>query len=194
MKKTTALLYFLFVISNCFGQTAEEWKKKGKEKLDAKEYAAAVNYLGKSILIDTNDTESYLYRSEANMYLEKYNEALIDVNKVLFRDKHSPIANYRMGRIKYIYEDYKVAIEYFNKCIEVGLYVPKSFYWRGLSKVMIGDSIGSVDDYNKAIEITPSDFDSYYFRGRTFVALNKFKEAITEFDKSIELKPKEAFL
>ena len=120
MKKTTTLLYFLFVISNCFGQTAEEWKNKGKEKLDAKEYAAAVNYLIKSIQLDSNDTESYLYRSEANMYLEKYNEALIDVNKVLFRDKHSPIANYRMGRISQALNNPRDAIQKYGYVMNIG--------------------------------------------------------------------------
>ena len=81
MKKILFLLMFPVL---CFGQTAEEYEKSGRKKLNLEDYKGAIADYTKAIELNSDfNYYNYNLRGAAKVNLKDYDGAIADFNKAI---------------------------------------------------------------------------------------------------------------
>ena len=81
MKKLLFLLVFIPLVS--FGQTAEDYFKKGLDERMKKNYSSSIYYFNKAIELNNNDYNYYMGRGISRNDLKSYKEAIEDFSLVI---------------------------------------------------------------------------------------------------------------
>lgn len=121
--------------------------------------------------------------------LERYEEALLSINKGLEIDSNDNRLYLLKGQVLIAQERYKEAIEAYDQSIKLqpnGL----AYFGRGLliSRYM-KDLEGARDDYTKAIDINPDFFKAYEQRGVVRSELGDTQGALDDYTEAIKLEP-----
>ena len=194
MKKIAILLFFVLLILESSGQTAEIYLKKGNEKYKASELEEAINYYTKAIEINTNFTEAYLNRAKAELGSLKFAEALKDYDiTIKLSPEGYPEAYFNKALlISLISRNDKTGLQLYNKAIELNPKYIEAYYWRGKTKDNLEDYQGAITDFLKVIELNQTYEDIHLTIGQVKVKLKDYEGAATDFNKAIEINPKSA--
>ena len=131
-------------------------------------FESAIVCLDKAIEIDSLDPATFTDRGKTHAYMNDYNKAITDFNKVLKLDstgKQAEAAYYFLGRLHMLTGKNKEAVPYFDKLL---LLVPtddEGYFLRGTAKSNIMDIDGSIRDYDLAIKYNPDYMEAYANRG-----------------------------
>ncbi|MCX6146914.1 MAG: tetratricopeptide repeat protein [Candidatus Kapabacteria bacterium] len=126
MKKIIIILIIFLYSQNTYSQYAGAYFERGKEKANSKDYYGAIQDYNKAIELNQDDPYIYFYRGTVYIQLEKYNEAISDLNKCLTivssnREKFKSLTEesyHLIGLSKFGLKDYKSAVLYFTKALE----------------------------------------------------------------------------
>jgi len=192
MKKNILILsiaiLFYFVSS---AQKSQQYLiKMAKNKVEAKEWAEALNFINEAIQKDATEPNHYVIRSIAKSGLNNYKGALKDLDKAIKLDPNYSLAYYNKG---VIYSDYKnnikKAIKEFSKAIEILPTYEDALINRGKCRYQIADYEGYLDDFNSLIVLQPENALLYMERSRAYFKLQLYAEAIYDNKKAISLEP-----
>lgn len=83
MKKLLMLLLSALTMISCSTLTADEYKNRGKEKLQLEDFIGAIADYNKAIEIDPQDANAYYNRGVAKICLGDYSGAITDCNTTI---------------------------------------------------------------------------------------------------------------
>jgi tetratricopeptide (TPR) repeat protein len=174
--------------SNLDNEIMHVYYYSGRAKLELNDYQGSYEDFSKLIAFNPNDTIVYYYRSQSLDKLNRYSEALKDINLYisLIPDiSNHPYVLIHRGEIYEDLKDYKSAFADYNSVINE--YSHGVFLSRGAMKEKLHDSIGALSDYTITIELDSSNDVAYYYRGVLNYFLKRYKEALHDLSKTIEI-------
>ncbi len=121
---------------------------------------------------------------------KKYQEAIVNFNKVIEIDPNNKLAYFTRARAKSKLGDFKGSIEDNNKVIEIDPNSSMAYNNRGWDNYLQKNYIEALKDFNKAIELEPRNYVAYDSRQETKFALNDFAGCIEDCNMAISLNPK----
>jgi len=164
-------------------------KEEGDMHMISRNFEKAILKYDIAISINPKYTDAYYGRATANISLDRFNNSLEDLNKVIALDWRHAKAYYLRGFLKQsIYKEYLEAIKDFNMAIDMGKIDFDVYANRGSCKVQIGDLSGAIKDFSTSIELQPSLF-AYSERGACKLKLNDYHGAVMDYTNAISFKP-----
>ena len=141
-----------------------------KEKGDYKE---ALNYVNKSILIDSNKSFSFVLQGQIESSLEDDVAAIKSFAKAINLNQSNVSAYFYKALSFSLLNSFDSAIENFNKAIDIK---------QGVGKVYI-----EINNEHLPFEeqLNVPMYEIKYFRGLTFININKYYEALNDFEFSL---------
>lgn len=182
------LLFPLFV----YGQqpTAASFYEQALTFHDTKNYEEAVAYYTEALNIDHQFNNARYNRAMAYYEMEKYHQALIDLDLVLQNNPEDIAAYEQRGRIKYMLQDARGAVADYSIVMEnqsMGLL----YVNRGLAYTQATDYEAAMKDFAKAIDTNPDDIEAYVGMGDVQFELGAYEKSIVYYDQALELDPKD---
>ena len=119
---------------------------------------------------------------------DKFDEAIVEFNKIIDADPKSANAYYNLG---YAYDkkgDLANSISNFSKAIEIDPTLTDAYYNRGFAYYKKGNFDSAIADYSKAIEISPDSADAYYGLGLVYSQKGDLDKAISEYTQAIKVR------
>ena len=173
--------------------TAVQWKEKGVERYNRKDYQGAIEYFRKSIELAPQYATPWNNMGAAYSDLGDYNKAIECCRKAIELDPKYAYPWNNMGFAYGELGDNNKEIECYRKAIELD---PKcATAWHNM-----GTAYGNLGDYNKeikycrkAIELDPKYAYPWNNMGFAYGELGDYNKAIECCQKAIKLDPKFAY-
>jgi len=138
---------------------------------NSKNYQNALNAFTRAIELNlkpTVDANVFYERGFVYSQLEKYKEAIADLNKALEIDPKISSAFSFRGQAHFELGNYQQAINDYNKAIELNPKSAWAYYNRGLAYVNLGNYQQAIKDFTKTIELNPKNSMAYNNRGTAY--------------------------
>jgi tetratricopeptide (TPR) repeat protein len=163
---------------------------RGKAYLDAGDSAAANLDLDSSIAMHPTDPKIVSTIGYFLNLLERYPEALDQLNRAIAMDSTFAYAFNNRGFAKYKLGQYESAILDFDKSIALK---NDYFYWppwnRANAKRALGRYDAAIEDFNISLGHRPDHPEALNDRGETWEQLGKTDLAIADYEAALALKP-----
>lgn len=170
----------------------------GNEFYRKGEYEAAVFYYTKTIELNPNYVGSYFNRALAYARLEKYDKALIDLEKLVslleemktsrrFRQM-LPEAYYTRGLVLEYLKRPTEAVESYTIALACNPSYIKALSERGICYARQGNYSNAMRDLTKALGDEKDPLTLKYL-GDAYEKIGKFDDALVSYEKSFKLKP-----
>lgn len=166
---------------------AEGWFLRGIAKYYLNDYQGSHSDFTKSIRHNPILAQAYHYRANVENQMEKYSDALKDLDIAREIRPNDPDIIFTRGITHFQMLNYSEAIEDFTRVIQRSSGNLEAWLNRGTSRLLMGDTLGSIEDYGYAIRLNPFNADSYTRRGRVYFDQKKINPALDDINKSIEL-------
>ena len=163
--------------------------KKGVAHLDLNELEEAYTAFSRSIEIEADDTDWYVYRGIALRRMEKMNLALQDFSAAIELDPDNDFAYCSRGYCYYMMGIYEEALADCGKAIELAPNDQSYYRNRGMVYMEEGDLEKALADYNKAIELAPRETASYESRADVFLKMGKLDMAKESLEEILKIDP-----
>lgn len=202
MAKGFYTLLLLLVIAcsvKGYGQTAEEYYKKGNNKYDSSDYKSAINYFDSAIVRNKKNSLYYMSRGAAKYALNGNIVAISDYNKAIKINNPKDsiyLVYYYRSLIKQDKNNFKGAIKDCDTSIMLNPNNSNAFFARGSYYSILKNDEKAMEDLGKAIEINNPSSEihlAYYRRAQIKTNYKDYRGAISDLNKSIELHPKDMF-
>ena len=161
---------------------------RGTARYELGEFKSAADDFSQAIKREPNDAEHYYLRSWSYWNTDKFDDAIVDINKALDISKNS-LHYYSKGCFEYWAERYKDGIDDMTKGIELKPTETK-YVVRGDCYLELEMYDEALADYNSAIRFNPEYERAYHRRGILYERLDRLEDAERDFKKVIELNPK----
>jgi len=210
-KEVFFLLPFLFLITNCqvspshlsmdvktaFNKPTIQLKGKSlSHYLSAMIYhrqgnaEKAIQELEETLKYDPDATTPWVRLIRLYLMAEKYEQALISVDKVIQKNKNLPSLYLIRGELCHRLGRIDEAVDAFQKAIELN---PEDVL--GYSALLelqedTNDLVAAIDIYKRMIEKRPNSALLHYQLGLTYARIKNNTLAITELEKALELDPR----
>ncbi len=163
-------------------------KKQNKFDIAAQYYSQALLLRDTSIRVINN-------RGMCFYYMENFEAAIRDFNKVIKLDSTFYVAYNNRGSSRYNNQniadasmvDLRMAEADFNKCIKLQPDFQLAYRNRGIVRFYMDSLNASYKDLWTAIQLDPNDANAHYYLGKTLYKQNKYPVAIQFFDNAIKL-------
>jgi tetratricopeptide (TPR) repeat protein len=169
-------------------RTAADWLKIAMDFVGKGDYENAISFLNRTIELEPNMPEAYLYRGLAYRNMQKYKEALADYNKLLTIDPKSASAYNNRGVVYWKQGKHKEALDDYNKTISRAPNDYIVYNNRGVVYYEMGNYDNALADYSKAISLNPKFAQSYWNRAVNYLKLNRKDDARKDFKSACDLK------
>ncbi len=173
-------------------RTAADWFKIAADFVGKGDYENAVSFFNRTIEMDPNMAEAYLFRGLAYRNMQKYKEALADYTKLLSIDPNSAPAYNNRGVVYWKQGKHKEALADYNKTLSLAPNDYIVYNNRGVVYYEMGNYENALADYTKAISLNSKFAQSYWNRAVSYLKLNKKDEARKDFKSACDLKIDEA--
>ena len=131
--------------------------------------------------------DEYTKRADQAVRRNKFEEAIADYDKAIYRKPGDASLYYSRGLAKVQAEQYEDAIKDYNEATQLNSSYASAYYQRGLAKAQLVQYENAIADYDKAIELNPNDALIYNARGLAKEQLERYEEAEEDRQKSEEL-------
>jgi tetratricopeptide (TPR) repeat protein len=119
--------------------------------------------------------------------LERYEEALTDIDLLVRRSPKTTELQFEKGRLQLISKDTVGAFKTFNHLVEIDKYNPEAWGARALLNIIMDKRDEALDDYNQSIKLKTRNPNAYINRGILNYEKHKYRQALADYDKAIEL-------
>ena len=133
--------------------------------------------------------DEHVKRAEQSFKRHKFEEAIADYDKSIYREPTNASLYYSRGLAKAQQEQHENAIIDYDEAIRLNPSYASAYHQRGLTKVQLGQHENAITDYDEAIRLNPDDSSVYYQRGRAKAELRQHDAAIADYDEAIRLDP-----
>lgn len=171
--------------NNCLGNSKEIRKYSDiNEQLQETVY-----YCTKLTQEQPNNIEAFLVLGRSKYWLQDYNGAILDLDKVIIASSDNEQAYLFRGESKFYLQNYLNSIVDFSSVIKLSPKNSAAFLFRGKAKYYMHDYIGAVQDFNQLIELDPKSEEGYLQRGNAKFMLQDYLGAIQDDNYALELYP-----
>ena len=133
--------------------------------------------------------EEFMASATANYALERYEDALADLNQALnLRPDHPDTINNR-GVTHDSLKRYDEALVDYNRALELRPDHPETLNNRGVTYRNLDRYDEALADYNRALELRPDHPDTLNNRGVIYLRMERYVEALADFKRTLQLKP-----
>jgi tetratricopeptide (TPR) repeat protein len=126
-------------------------------------------------------------RIEAYDELERYDEALADINFLVRRSPKATELQFEKGRLQLVSKDTVGAFETFDHLVKIDKYNPEAWGARALINIIMEHRDEALEDYNQSIKLKTRNPNAYINRGILNYEKHKYRQALADYDKAIEL-------
>jgi tetratricopeptide (TPR) repeat protein len=175
---SSKIYYLLIFIILFFGATSFIKARTLQNPLTVAE--ATLKYGGICTVPYTNRGAYYLDR-------ERYEEAIVDYDKVLRFDSRNTVALNNLAKINMIYQEYENAIALYTFSIAINNRMDGPYYNRSIAKMRTGDFEGALHDADSAIRINKNAALLYNNRGALRMYLGFSQAALEDFNEAVKL-------
>lgn len=137
----------------------------GNTKFEAKDYKGALEDYTAAIQLNSDSTEPYVRRAEANLMLKKYDKAIADYNKALKIKADTIKFIYLRGLAYMTAENFKMAFADMTTVIRLSANHYDAYMARAAACEGLQNYKSAAYDYSEAIRIKPKDGLAYFKRG-----------------------------
>lgn len=174
---------------NYLSKAIAEWAQ------DVPDYEQAI--IDCNIFINRNredDIGSVVYslKGDSEYCLERYEDAIKDLSKVLELDPDSAMDLHCRAKAYYQIDEYEKAIADWNKVLEIDSEYNIYYFEKAYAEYKIGEYLESIDDYTKYLLSNPDDAGAFNNRGLSKYKLENYVDSIEDYSRAIELKPERA--
>ncbi len=148
--KKIVLVFFTFITSISFAQTAEEYFNEGFEKHKQKDFEAAIAAYSKAIKADEKFADAYFNRGSCELALHKFDLSKADFSKTILLDPAYAKAYYARASVYVSEEKYTESLPDLDKVIALEPSLPNALTLRGQIRAQTGNKKGACDDFNQA--------------------------------------------
>ncbi len=167
-----------------FVQLGLEYSQKGDlyAALDAFNVAIAAN--------PDHAPQAYYYRALLYNQMERYEDALADLDKALEQEPHFPQAYAARGALYLTLDRPASAVEDLKRAIELGLTDDPTVYLNlGLAYFHLDIYDAAEANFRKALELNPNMAAAHFNLGTLYLKKGDDKAALEHLNKAIELDP-----
>ena len=162
------------------------WNVNVSNITDNEQTLNAISYKDTEPVLD--DVKAFNNRARAYVKLEKYKNAIADLDKSVKLDPNNSKTHALRSFVYVRMEKYEKAILESNEAIELNHLNPTPFNNRGFAYKRLGIYNQAILDFNRAIKIEQDDL--YYANaGDTYRLMDKHNEAIKYYKKAINVTP-----
>ena len=173
---------------------------RGQVNFFREEYAAALvdfNSAARRIPVgreqDVQTDALYFYRATAHLYLQMYDQALMDLNRVLLVDPDLVAAYNNRGIAYYSLKDFDHALADFNQAIQLDPAQADAYSNRGTLYHARNDSPHALADFNQAIQLQPDNVQTYLSRSNIYFQQGDYAHALDDANQALQLDPNRSF-
>jgi Flp pilus assembly protein TadD len=186
-------LLSLLAMASC-GETADNLLQRGKDRLEAGDYAEAVQRFEKALELEPDNVETLNKLGLAQYKLVQLEQAIETYTKALAIEPDNVDVMSNLGAAYYRFGQLDNAIEIYNRAMAIA---PDdagirsnlaAAYFQKYEPDGPTDYLDmALEQYNKAVELQPDLAEAYYGRGVVYLVLKRVDEAIAAFEKFQEL-------
>ena len=138
--------------------------------------------------------DEYRMRADQAVRRDKFEEAIDDYDKAIYRRPGDASLYYSRGLAKVQAEQYEDAIKDYNEATQLNSSYTSAYHERGFAKAQLRQYDAAIADYDEAIRLNPDDSSVYYQRGLAKAELRQYDAAIADYDEAIRLNPNDEFI
>ncbi len=162
---------------------------RGLHYLQAKENEKAVEDFRAVLAKDGDRTEALHALAEAQVAMEKYDEALETANRAINADPEEAMGYNMRARIHALKGDLQAALSDLNKSLEVEVDGIPALLMRARVQQALGETEQALKDVNRALELRPGLVQGLELRSALLAASDKLEEAIGDLRKLLHADP-----
>ncbi len=149
----------------------------------------AVELFTRSIENSQELPKSYMYRGAAECSLNRFPEALTDLNKSFRLDPANDKIYYYYGKYHLLSGTYTQAIRFYDTAISKNPNYAAAYDERAIAKGLLGELQEAIEDEDRAIKLDSTVQIFYTDRGFAKSGLRLYEAAIEDYSHSIRLTP-----
>lgn len=132
--------------------------------------------------------DEYTKRAEQSIRRHRFEEAIFNYDKALYRKPGDVVLYYSRGLAKAQLGQYEEAIkEDYDEAIRLNSSYASAYYQRGFAKAQLGQHEEAIADYDEAARLNPNEASIYQQRAVVKEQLQRYTEAEEDHQKSKEL-------
>ncbi|KAG2231075.1 hypothetical protein INT48_001736 [Thamnidium elegans] len=118
----------------------------------------AVQFLNKSLKIDSNDAQSWYLLGRCYMVDQNYNKAYESYQQAVYRDARNPTFWCSIGVLYYQINQYRDALDAYSKAIRLNPYISEVWYDLGTLYETCNNQVqDALDAYQRAADLDPTN-------------------------------------
>ncbi len=168
-------------------EKAEEWKKKGLEEFNRKEYGKAIGSFQKAVDLDSANAEYPYYLGRALEKDGKQERALSLFEKNAVEKNHAKSSFYA-GKILYDKGEYAKSEKMFKIAVGADPAYALAWYALGLARDKQNDYDRAEGAYRESLKINPAYYDALFNLGINLKLQKKYSESAGILTKAISVK------
>ena len=177
---------FVFITIISFSQDSYE---KGLKLSEKGKYDKAIKHFSYYLEANPDSAKAFIKRGLAKLYLEDYNSAMNDFNKVLWMDSLFADAYFGLGDVYFSMKDVEAAIWNYNQAYRVDSTVFNYNVIFGDLCLDTGNIIKAIELYSIAIDQDSANPGLFNSRGFALEKLGKIAQAKSDFLEALRIDP-----
>ncbi|RKP01410.1 hypothetical protein CXG81DRAFT_12034, partial [Caulochytrium protostelioides] len=118
----------------------------------------AIQYLMRSLEVDTNDAQTWYLLGRCYMAQEKYNKAYDAYQQAVYRDGRNPTFWCSIGVLYYQINQFRDALDAYSRAIRLNPYISEVWYDLGTLYESCNNQVSdALDAYARALELDPNN-------------------------------------
>lgn len=164
------------------------YSKRGEIYFSEKKYTKAFEDFNQAYLLNNSELRYLLRKSISEYYLEKNDDALLDIQNYLKQNADDDLANYYCALILTKTEKFMESLEFVNKSIEKNTsnseyYLLRANIYLKTNKFELADN-----DYGMVLDLNPNFAEAYFNRATLRIKQGNADGACSDWQKAINLK------
>lgn len=166
---------------------ATELLMRGRQHHMRGEFDAAHDAYSDAIELDPEYTLAYFYRGMVDLWMEEWENALSDMQRVVLLDPEQAYAHHVVGLMYMRDEDYADAIPALSAAIDLRPDETNFYADRAAAFFSLGEIEDALSDLDTVLAYTPDSAQMLFMRGAAHRALNNRGAAIADLERALEL-------
>ena len=185
------LLYFPW--KDVFKGKQDPDMRAAYEAMANKQWEKAVSFFGKSIESNPDNTEAYIGRSKAYLYLGKLDKAFVDAKIAVEKTPDSAPAYGQRGIVQKLQRNPDQALKDFSMAVKLNPRYAWAYAQRADVYSRNKEQVKALDDIDLALNNNPNFVEAYRLRAWVLNRMGRCREANEDFKKVEQLSPNDAW-
>ena len=172
----------------------KETIQKALLKLKSNQPLEAIDIINKTSNNEINNPDLLLIKGVSNLKLKKYNDALVDLKKIISIDPNYADAYFNIAVIYKERKNYHEALKYLDILTFIDKENFKAFSNKCFIKIILRDFNDALNDANLAIKLNDQYLNAYLQRGNIYKELKIFDKSEDDYNHIIKSAQKDSLI